>query len=335
MNDSDVLNDSAFARDVLAGLSATPKRLMSRYFYDERGDELFQAIMASPEYYLTDCELEILREQGEPMATAMATDEPFELVELGSGDGSKIRYLLDALQANGADFSYRPVDISAAVLDQLAGRLRPGRPWLELRPMAVNYMAWLEDLVPGEQRRVFAFMGSNLGNFGDEGAVGFLSLLRRAMGPRDALLIGLDLKKDPAIIRAAYNDAAGVTAAFNLNLLARINHELGGEFDPAGFEHAPEYDPATGAARSWLRSLRDQRVPIAALERDFTFAQGERVFMEISQKYDDAMIADLSTRSGFRVAADFRDRRGWFTDQLWVPLTGDRGSTLKNGPPAG
>ncbi len=322
MSIADTSVDPVFAKDVAEGLSATPKRLMSRYFYDARGDELFQAIMASDEYYLTDCELEILRERGSEIAREIAIGGRFELVELGSGDGSKIRYLLDALHGEGVDFDYRPVDISAAVLDQLQARLAPGRPWLRMRPKAVNYMGWLESLEPGATRRVFAFMGSNLGNFGDEGAVSFLSLLRGAMGPGDALLLGLDLKKDPAVIRAAYNDAAGVTAAFNLNLLHRINSELDADFDLDQYRHAPEYNPGTGAACSWLVSLHDQQVEIGALGRSFRFAAGERIFMEISQKYDDNMLAEIAGRAGFRVAADFRDRRGWFADQVWRPVAG-------------
>lgn len=312
--------DRGFARDVLAGLSATPKRLMSRYFYDQRGDRLFQAIMASDEYYLTDSELEILRGQGTAIAAEIARGGPFELVELGSGDGSKICHLLDALHDDGAEFAYCPVDISANVLELLETSLRPGRPWLDMRAVAANYMDWLGGLDPEGARRVFAFMGANIGNFGDQGAVEFLSTLRGAMSPDDALLIGLDLKKDPAVIRAAYDDAGGVTADFNLNLLRRINCELGGDFDLERFVHEPEYDPGTGAARSWLRSTADQRVRIAALDRNFEFAEGERIFMEISQKYDAEMIAAMAARSGFRVAAAFEDRRGWFTDQVWRPV---------------
>lgn len=312
--------DSDFAEAVASGLSATPKRLLSRYFYDARGDELFQAIMASDEYYLTDCELDILRQRGPEIAAEVAVPAGFELVELGSGDGSKMGYLLDALHGAGASFRYRPVDISPAVLAQLENRLRPDRPWLDIRTEAANYMDWLATCTPSPVPRVFAFMGSNLGNFGEAGSVQFLSRVRGAMGPDDALLLGLDLKKDPAIIRAAYDDAGGVTAAFNLNLLHRINRELDGDFDVTQFAHDPEYDPDTGAARSWLRSRCDQRVHIGALGRGFDFAAGERVFMEISQKYDDAMMTAMAAASGFRVAADFRDRRGWFTDQVWRPL---------------
>lgn len=313
--------DEDFAQSVRDGLRAEPKRLSSRYFYDAAGDRLFQQIMASPEYYLTDCEREILAEQGRDIARVIMDGGPFDLVELGAGDGSKICHLVDALHELGAEFVFKPLDISANVLDLLEERLRPGRPWLDMQPIAGNYMDWLAEPRRADVRRVFAFMGSNLGNFAPEAARDFLREIRRSMTRGDLLLIGLDLKKDPAVIRAAYDDAAGVTARFNLNLLTRINRELGGDFDLSGFSHQPDYDPETGVAGSWLRSERDQRVTIRALDESYDFAAGELIHMEISQKYDDAMIADIARDSGYAVAADFRDRKGWFTDQLWRPVT--------------
>jgi uncharacterized SAM-dependent methyltransferase len=181
-------------------------------------------------------------------------------------------------------------------------------------------MHWLAQPRRQGVRRVFAFMGSNLGNFDPDGAVDFLSELRASMSAGDFLLIGLDLKKDPALIRAAYDDEEGITARFNLNLLERINRELGGDFDVSHWRHDPTYDPETGAARSALCSERDQTVYVAALDESFEFEAGERVHTEISQKYDDALIERLASASGFAVAASFTDRRGWFTDQLWAPI---------------
>lgn len=309
--------DPEFARHVLEGLSAQQKSLSSRYFYDDRGDKLFQAIMASPEYYLTDCEFEILREQGGVIARELVEGGACEFIELGSGDGQKIGLLLDALHRRSSDWVYRPVDISDHSLELLASNLLPERPWLRLDPIHGNYHELLRDLPPGERRRVFMFLGSNLGNFGRQGSVDFLKLVRGAMAPGDALLIGLDLKKDPQVILAAYNDAAGHTRDFNLNLLARINRELGGDFDLDRFEHRPEYDPESGAARSYLASRVRQSVFIAALDRRFDFEAGERIFMEVSQKYDAAMIDELCAQSGFEPAAAFYDSRGWFTDQVW------------------
>jgi dimethylhistidine N-methyltransferase len=312
--------DPEFAAMVQEGLTARPRRLSSRYFYDAAGDRLFQAIMASDGYYLTDSEREILREQGGDIADMILTGGPFELVELGAGDGSKICHLIDALYERSADFVFKPLDISEHVLGLLAERLRPSRPWLRMDPIAGNYMHWLAEPRRPGVRRVFAFMGSNLGNFDPDGAVGFLSEIRASMNPGDYLLIGLDLKKDPALIRAAYDDEEGFTARFNLNLLERINRELGGDFDPGQWRHQPSYDPDSGAARSALRSTRDQTVSVAALGTSYDFEAGELIHTEISQKYDDALIGHLAGESGFRVAAAFTDRRGWFTDQLWEPV---------------
>jgi dimethylhistidine N-methyltransferase len=314
--------DREFAEAVRAGLSATPKHLSSRYFYDAAGDRLFQQIMRSPEYYLTDAEREILREQGPAIARVAAAGGPFELIELGAGDGSKICHLIDALHALDADFVFKPLDISPHVLDLLEARLRPDRPWLRMESIAGNYMHWLaEERNPGI-RRVFAFMGSNLGNFAEPDAVDFLSAIRQSMTPGDHLLIGLDLKKEPSVIKAAYNDAAGITAQFNLNLLTRINRELEADFELDGFSHQPDYLEDTGAARSFLRSEREQQVYIGVLGERFNFARGELIHMEISQKYDQAMIDRLASAAGFEVEAVFTDERDWFTDQLWRPVGG-------------
>jgi L-histidine N-alpha-methyltransferase len=311
--------DPEFALNVLEGLSGEHKRLSSRYFYDDRGDRLFQAIMSSPEYYLTDCEFEILGGQGAAIADELLTGGPCEFVELGSGDGQKVGLLLDALHAQSADWAYRPVDISEHSLGLLKSNILPGRPWLQLDPIHGNYHDVLESLTPGETRRVFLFLGSNLGNFGVGGAQEFLRLVRSAMADDDALLIGLDLKKDPEVVLAAYDDAEGYTRDFNLNLLTRINRELDGDFDLEGFDHRPEYDPESGAARSYLVSRRRQRVHIEMLDESFQFEPGERIFMEISQKYDKEMIRRICEASGFVPDAAFFDRRGWFTDQVWRP----------------
>lgn len=312
--------DPEFAEAVRTGLATRPRSLSSRYFYDAAGDRLFQAIMASEGYYLTDCEREILREQGGAIADRIMADGPFELVELGAGDGSKICHLIDALHERSADFVFKPLDISEHVLGLLADRLRPDRPWLRMEPIAGNYMHWLAEPRRPGVRRVFAFMGSNLGNFDPQSAVGFLSEIRASMNDGDFLLIGLDLKKAPELIRAAYDDEEGITARFNLNLLERINRELGGDFELGHWRHEPSYDPDSGAARSALRSERDQSVSVAALGETYDFDAGELIHTEISQKYDDALIQRLAEASGFEVDAGYRDRKGWFTDQLWKPV---------------
>lgn len=315
--------DPHFAEDVLRGLSAKNKYLSSRYFYDATGDSLFQAIMACPEYYLTNCEHEIFAEQGMRIAEALAAAGPFELDELGSGDGFKTRLLLDALHATGVDFTYRPIDISDNSLELLSERLVKGRPWLKIDAIHGDYMkelaaAQLENPPSPGPRKVIMFLGSNLGNFREAKAIQFLSLINGTMRTGDALLIGLDLQKEPAVIEAAYNDAGGHTREFNLNLLRRINRELGGNFDLDAFEHTPEYDQETGAACSYLGSTQAQSVYIAALDKDFHFGNGERIFMEISQKYSNEQISKLSRDSGFKISHSFYDSKHYFTDQIWT-----------------
>lgn len=315
--------NSQFAADVLSGLSANNKYLLSRYFYDAEGDRLFQAIMASPEYYLTDCEHEIFEKQGRQIAKSLAAAGPFELEELGSGDGLKTQLLLDALHDIDADFTYRPVDISANSLQLLSDRLSTGRPWLKINTIHGDYMqelaaAQLQDPNSTGPRKVIMYLGSNLGNYREAQALDFLRLIRGSMRQQDGLLIGLDLQKDPSVIRAAYDDAGGHTRDFNMNLLNRINCELGADFDTSAFEHVPQYDPATGAAQSFLRSKQSQTVHIAALNKDFYFAAGEIIFMEISQKYSRQQIETLVTGSGFRIKHEFFDSRHYFTDQIWM-----------------
>lgn len=323
MNNNDP--DPQFCAHVLEGLSAADKYLSSRYFYDAEGDRLFQAIMHSPEYYPTNCEQEIFERQGVQIAKALAVDGSFELEELGSGDGLKTQLLLDALHSLDADFTYRPLDISANSIELLTNLVCKNRPWLKMDPIHADYMHYLRanQLSVRETqgpRKVVMFLGSNLGNFTHEKAVEFLRLIRGTMRPDDAILIGLDLQKEPAVIRAAYNDAGGHTRDFNFNLLHRINRELGGNFTVSNFKHAPEYDPQTGAARSFLVSDRDQVVHVGALQKDFEFAAGEKIFMEISQKYNQPVIEGLAAETGFEVQQAFYDSRRWFTDQIWVSV---------------
>lgn len=317
--------DPEFSALVLEGLSATNKYLSSRYFYDAEGDRLFQAIMGSPEYYPTNCEQEIFEHQGLQIAKSLAAGGAFELEELGSGDGLKTQFLLDALHNINASFTYRPIDISANSLKLITDRLCANRPWLKMKAIHSDYMQHLQSHQltnpdSAGRRKVVMFLGSNLGNFQKPKAVELLSLIRGSMRDGDALLIGLDLQKEPAVIRAAYNDAGGHTRDFNMNLLHRMNRELGADFSTSNFKHAPEYDPETGAACSYLVSTRAQTVHINALQKSFEFAEGEKIFMEISQKYSTQQIEDLATESGFKVAESFFDSRGWFTDQIWVPV---------------
>ena len=312
-----------FAEDVLNGLSSTPKSLSSKYFYDERGSRLFQEIMKLPEYYLTGCEHEIFSTQTEAIFSAFANgDNAFDLIELGAGDGTKTAVLVNHFLKQNAEISYYPMDISQEALDALTEKFTAEFPGLAMSTLNGDYFRILESIKNSSGRRkVLLFLGSNIGNFNRAQAVDFFRQLRAVMNENDLLFIGFDLQKDPHVIANAYDDAAGVTAAFNLNLLRRINRELGGNFDLNQFTHYANYRPIEGSARSFLVSRERQTVHIDALKRDFEFEQWEAVFMEISQKYSLKMIAELAAESGFEIKQNFFDGKNYYCDSLWQPGT--------------
>jgi dimethylhistidine N-methyltransferase len=310
-----------FAEDVLRGLSSTPKQLSSKYFYDDEGTRLFQEIMRLPEYYPTRAELKIFTEQTEAIHDAFVDNaNAIDLIELGAGDGTKTAVLIEQFLKNDTDFTYSPIDISQEANDALSARFREKFPELRIDPHTGDYFQVLTSLKNGSQRRkVLMFLGSNIGNFQRSQAVDFFRQLRAVMNPNDRLFIGFDMQKDPRVIVAAYDDPQGVTAAFNLNLLRRINRELGADFDLEKFSHYAQYRPVECAARSFLISREKQTVNIAAVGRSFELEQWEAIFMEISQKYTRAMIEDLAAESGFEIEADFFDDVNFYTDSLWRP----------------
>lgn len=311
-----------FADDVLRGLSATPKSLSSKYFYDDEGSRLFQEIMKLPEYYLTGCEFEIFSTQTEEILRAFAKGgNGFDLVELGAGDGSKTAVLVDHFLKRDADITYSPIDISQEALDALTAKFHSEFPLLRMEAMNGDYFTILDQLRnKNGRRKVLMFLGSNIGNFSRESAVGFFRSLRAVMEQDDLLFVGFDLQKDPHIIAAAYDDPQGVTARFNLNLLTRINRELGGNFDLGKFTHYANYRPIEGSARSFLISRERQSVRIEAIDREFKFGQWEPVFMEISQKYSVEMIEDLAVESGFYIKRNFFDSKKYYCDSLWQSI---------------
>ena len=309
--------NSSFAIAVSEGLSAKEKYLSSRYFYDARGDGLFQAIMSSPEYYLTDAEYEIFSTQHTAIISEFLPQT--DIVELGAGDGRKTRVLLTEHFERGP-FCYMPIDISQNSINGLKQSMQEWLPGVDVHPVAGEYLEALARLPHRGAQRVFMFLGSNIGNFTPETAIDFLTEIRTHMSDRDRLLIGFDLKKDPKIILAAYNDAGGHTRAFNLNLLRRINRELGGDFDLDQFDHYPCYDPMTGACRSFLVSRSKQSIKVKTLDERFEFAAGECIFMEISQKYSPAELKRLASNSGFELETSFTDTRSYFADQIWKPV---------------
>jgi len=310
---------SAFARDVEAGLSKTPKKLPSKYFYDAKGDVLFQQIMNMPEYYLTDCEFDIFRTHKNSMLQTIGHKQ-FDLVELGAGDGTKTMILLDHFLEAEADFQYFPVDISANVLQHLSVALQENWPTLEFECLAGDYFEMLDELHgrKAETPKVLLFLGANIGNLLPERAEGFLRRVNEHIKTGDMLITGFDLKKDPDIILNAYSDPAGITAAFNLNLLRRINRELDADFDLNAFRHFENYDPITGATRSFIVSKKAQRVNIGALQRSFDFEAWEAMDVELSQKFSLSGIEQLAARTGFRVRQNFSDSRNYFVDSVWI-----------------
>jgi L-histidine N-alpha-methyltransferase len=313
--------ETLFCKDIMEGLSATPKHLHSKYFYDAKGDRLFQDIMNCDEYYPFNCELEIFREKTSELAnTIMLPGDAFELIELGAGDCTKSSHLLRHLVEVGANFTYMPIDISANIIDYLNLQLPVTIPGIAINGLNGEYFEMLEKAAEmSANRKVVLFLGSNLGNMPPEEAELFCQELRSHLRPGDLAIIGLDLKKHPATILAAYNDKAGITKEFNLNLLHRINRDLNANFDVSQFEHYPVYDPETGACKSYLISLKDQVVTIhtKSTVEAIHFAKDEQIFMEISQKYTVEQAAHLGNQASFETVKQFFDRKSWFVDTVW------------------
>lgn len=307
-----------FLQDVLKGLQSSPKYLQSKYFYDKRGDELFQAIMQCDEYYLTDCELEIFSTQTSKLADIIiGQHRNFDVVELGPGDAVKSLYLLKELVDKNAINTYFPVDISNNVINLLQKKLPEQLPRLNIHGLNGEYLSMLTSAKKiSDKIKLVLFLGSNIGNFPKEEVNQFCRELRNQLSVGDMLLVGIDLKKNPRQIRAAYDDHNGHTREFNLNLLKRINRELEGNFNLEDFEHYASYDPISGACRSFLVSLKDQHVSIGD-NGSFTFAKNEIVYMEISQKYSVEETNEIAINCGFTPIAHFYDKNNWFTDVVW------------------
>jgi L-histidine Nalpha-methyltransferase len=304
-----------FAADVRAGLTASPKRLECRYFYDAEGSRLFEAICALPEYYLTRTERSILERHAGSIAAACARGA--ELVELGSGSAVKTRLLIEAFLERDGRARYVPLDISRNALEESAASLLADYPTLRVTAIEAEYFAGLDLLAeeaPGP--KLVLWLGSNVGNFDRPAAVAFLRHVRERLAGADRLLIGIDLRKSRAVLEPAYDDAAGVTARFNKNLFARINRELQGDLDLAAFRHVAFYNEGEGRVELHLESQRAQRAHLGALGLNVDFAAGERVHTENSYKYSDSEIEALLDGSGLRLVHQWRDERSWFSVNL-------------------
>jgi len=310
---------SAFGKDVMYGLSQHPKSLSSKYFYDAEGDKIFQQIMNMPEYYLTNCEYEILSQQRKDICDAIhALDEPLNLIEFGAGDGYKTKLLLKFLIENNAEFTYYPVDISNHILTELKENLHLEMPALDVKPLNLEYFEALTTLSKiKDKRNVVLFLGANIGNFRYKEAENFIGRIHSSLNEGDLLLMGVDLRKNPNIIRLAYDDPQGITADFNMNLLKRMNRELGADFNLDEFTHYAFYEPVDGEMLSYLVSNIDQVVYFNALDWHVEFKQNEFIHTEVSKKYGVNELEMMAESQHFKVLKHFFDEKQYFIDTLW------------------
>jgi L-histidine N-alpha-methyltransferase len=305
--------EADLASAVREGLARSPRALPAWLFYDARGSELFEEITRLPEYYLTRAERAILQTHADEIVrwAAEGTDEPLHVVELGAGSAQKTGVLLEALVRRQGRALYLPVDVSETALADASLRLRREQPNVEVRPVAATHEAALPAIRAVGPRRMVLFLGSSIGNYEDDEAITLLETVSRALAPGAALVLGADRRKAPATLLPAYDDAAGVTAAFNLNLWRRLNRELGADFDLGAWQHVALWNDEQSRIEMHLESLRPQEVHFRALGERYRFAQGERVHTESSVKYDRPRIEHILRSAGFtpsRVLTDPQER---------------------------
>lgn len=312
------MNQNNFKKDVYNGLKSKPKSLSSKYFYDEKGDALFQKIMACDDYYLTNADNEVFSQQTTDLSNALnINNEPFDVLELGAGDATKSTYLLKEWQNAGVDFTYYPIDISSSMIDYLNVEMPKRIPNLKVNGLAGEYLEQVREANRiSKRRKVVLFLGSSIGNFELHEAHNFLRNLYEELNEEDIVLVGFDLKKNPHQILKAYNDSEGITRDFNLNLLTRINRELGADFEVSQFEHFPIYNPLTGACRSFLISQKQQAVtfPDGTV---INFQPYEAIDMELSQKFSIEDIDTIAMRIGFQNLPYFFDAKGYYCNAIW------------------
>lgn len=305
--------DVAMANDVVIGLSAAQKFLPSRWFYDDEGSRLFQKIMALQSYYPSRVEHEILVQRSRDLVSWIASSaKEVDLIELGCGDGAKTISLCKALHDAGVHLVFHAIDVSAHALAELNARFKHELAGVSVHTLQGDYFQkWPS--VYAVRKQVAMFLGSNIGNLQTTQAIGLLKRIRARLKRGDMLLLGVDLQKDPHTVLAAYDDADGVTAQFNLNLLRRMNRELGMNFDLKAFKHYASYSPIDGTARSFIVSNATQTVRSTYLERDFHFRAGEAIYTEQSQKYTFNSVEQLAASGGFAVCDHVTDTREWYS----------------------
>ncbi|MHA2169889.1 MAG: L-histidine N(alpha)-methyltransferase [Candidatus Kariarchaeaceae archaeon] len=321
-------SQARFAKDVFLGLMRTQKVLSSKYMYDTEGSKLYEKIMNLEEYYLVNAEFNTLTHAKRELSYVLGKGK-FNLIELGAGNAYKTKILLEQFLSDNLDFTYTPIDISEPAMKRLVASLNTDFPKLTAHGLVADYfdaLNYLEDQRENEKniRNVILFLGSNIGNFSFEDAVDFIFSLWRSLKYKDYVLIGFDLRKDIDLMIEAYNDKDGITSTFNLNVLERINRELGGQFDITKFKHYEPYNVRTGAMESYLISLEDQEIYIEKFDRTFQFKKWEPIFMEHSYKYSVEDIRNLAKITGFTVENMFYDEKRYFINSLWCVKSPDK-----------
>jgi len=306
-----------FMRDLQIGLSKEVKQIPSKYFYDKKGSDLFNAITRHQDYYLTQCELDILI-QNKKMLSDIFAGNHFNLIELGPGEGIKTKIIIDQLMKDNSSFTYIPIDISKKYLDYLSNDFLQIFPELRFHGIEADWLDGLKsNRITSSNKNIILFLGSSIGNFTPEASLQFLSNIALSLNHGGYMLIGFDLCKDTHIIHRAYDDSAGITRSFNLNLLDRINNELGGDFNLNQFEHQPRYNFAIDAMESFLVSKIKQVVNIRRMNLSFTFNENEIIHVESSYKYRPKQIEKLAQLTGFNVIKNFHDTKNYFLCSLW------------------
>ena len=305
-----------FAIDVLTGFTSSPKSLSSKYFYDDYGSQLFQAITQQEDYYLTNIELNILQNSKDSLPELVQGEE-IDIIELGAGDGHKTKILLQGFLDRGFRVNFYPIDISQEAMNLLNKNIQDS-DHLYIHGVVGEYIDGLRYVRSlSQNQQIVLFLGSNLGNFDMVSSQVFLRKVWKSMNAADYLFTGFDLKKDVSVLTKAYNDKEGFTRKFNLNLLTRMNNELGADFKLEDFQHFGVYNPRLGAMESYLLSLKEQTVYIKELERSFNFDAYEPIHLEYSFKFSHKDIAFLCDQTGYKIKHNFTDEKNYFVNSLW------------------
>ena len=309
----------AFALDVLNGLSKQPREIPSKYLYDTRGSYLFEQITELPEYYQTQSEIEIIRQRID-FLRQLISPAPFRLVELGVGDGRKTKLLIQDFLKHGIEFEYAPIDVCPITIEKVVDELKQDYSHTQLKVLGIiadysEALQWIGS--HNSKRNIVLFLGSSIGNFDKQQIVQFLHQMWVSLNEGDIAFIGFDLKKSLPVLERAYNDSAGVTKEFNLNLLDRINRELEGDFVRENFDHYSFYNPAEGRMESWLMSRKNQKVFLRTLQKTFEFEAWEGIHVENSYKYNLKDLKHLADQVGFVTDTVLLDSKNYFAEAIW------------------